>query len=141
MQQRKGDRSERELVNVLDEAGLAVMRAPASGSATDRELPDVLAGLDGAFSAIEAKSSSTGVVYIDQSEVEDLKYFAQCFGAVARIGVRFNHTNGDPPYGNDNDTGWRFFKPEDLYRTDGNNYRVKKQTAYERGDRIDDLIR
>ena len=33
----KGDRRERELVNLLDERGFAVMRAPASGSATDRE--------------------------------------------------------------------------------------------------------
>jgi hypothetical protein len=41
---RKGDRRERELVNKLDDAGFAVMRAPASGSATARDLPDGLAG-------------------------------------------------------------------------------------------------
>ena len=40
----KGSRRERELVNKLDEDGYAVMRAPASGAATERELPDVLAG-------------------------------------------------------------------------------------------------
>ncbi|PSP42505.1 nucleoid-structuring protein H-NS, partial [Halobacteriales archaeon QH_2_66_30] len=32
MSNAKGDRRERELVNRLDEAGFAVMRAPASGS-------------------------------------------------------------------------------------------------------------
>jgi len=32
---RKGDRRERELVNALDGAGFAVMRAPASGAATE----------------------------------------------------------------------------------------------------------
>ena len=60
---RKGDRRERELVNRLDEAGFAVMRAPASGSATDRELPDVLAGDGGTFYAIEAKSTTDGGNY------------------------------------------------------------------------------
>jgi len=46
---KKGDRRERELVNRLDDAGFAVMRAPASGGATQRELPDVLAGNGEAF--------------------------------------------------------------------------------------------
>jgi len=39
-----GARYERELVNALDACGYVAMRAPASGAATDRELPDVLAG-------------------------------------------------------------------------------------------------
>ena len=96
----KGDRRERELVNELDEAGFAVMRAPASGSATDRELPDVLAGRtdrcssrsneQGAesdtdseplFYAIEAKSSSGNPIYLTGEEVEALVYFARNFGA------------------------------------------------------------
>ena len=49
MSQAKGDRRERELVNALDEAGFAVMRAPASGAATDRELPDVGETADDVF--------------------------------------------------------------------------------------------
>lgn len=55
---RKGEHRERELVNRLDAIGFAVMRAPASGSATDRELPDALAGDGENFYAIEAKSSA-----------------------------------------------------------------------------------
>jgi Holliday junction resolvase len=62
----KGSRRERELVNQLDETGFAVMRAPASGSATERELPDVLAGDNGYFLAIEAKSSSGDPIYLSQ---------------------------------------------------------------------------
>jgi len=125
---RKGDRRERELVNQLDAAGFAVMRAPASGSATDRELPDVLAGDDGRFYAIEAKSSSGDPIYLSGEEVEALIYFAQNFGAKARIAVRFDRED------------WYFFHPGDLYTTDGGNYRVKKETALADRTDFDELV-
>lgn len=114
---RKGDRRERELVNKLDEAGFAVMRAPASGSATERELPDVLAGNGERFYAIEAKSSAGDPIYLSGEEVEALLFFSRNFGAKARIAVRFDRED------------WYFFHPGDLYTTDGGNYRVKKETA------------
>ena len=122
---RKGDRRERELVNRLDEAGFAVMRAPASGSATDRELPDVLAGDGDTFYAIEAKSSSGRPIYLSGEEVEALIYFARNFGAKARIAVRFDRE------------AWYFFHPGDLHTTDGGNYRVKKETALAEGEGFD----
>ena len=106
MANRKGDRRERELVNRLDAAGFAVMRAPASGSSTDRELPDVLAGDGERFFAIEAKSSAGDPIYLERAEVDALVYFAENFGAHPRIGVRFDEER------------WAFFDPEDLYRTD-----------------------
>lgn len=117
MSNSKGDRRERELVNLLDEAGFAVMRAPASGSATDRELPDVLAGNGDVFYAVEAKSSAGDPIYLSGEEVEALVYFAENFGAKPKIGVRFDRED------------WYFFAPDDLYQTDGGNYRVKKETA------------
>ncbi|ELZ87296.1 Holliday junction resolvase [Haloferax elongans ATCC BAA-1513] len=125
---RKGDRRERELVNRLDEAGFAVMRAPASGSATTRELPDVLAGNGDVFYAIEAKASSGRPIYLDGEEVEALIYFSQNFGAKARIAVRFDRED------------WYFFHPGDLYVTDGGNYRVKKETALSEGEDFDSFV-
>lgn len=125
---RKGDRRERELVNRLDEAGFAVMRAPASGSATDRELPDVLAGDGDRFYAIEAKSSAGNPIYLEGVEVENLVYFARNFGARARVGVRFDRED------------WYFFHPGDLYTTDGGSYRVKKETALAEGEDLATLI-
>jgi Holliday junction resolvase len=124
---RKGDRRERELVNRLDQAGFAVMRAPASGSATERELPDVLAGDGDRFYAIEAKSSAGDPIYLTGEEVEALIFFAQNFGAKARIGVRFDRED------------WYFFHPGDLYTTDGGNYRVKKETALSEGTDFQEL--
>ncbi|WP_122088128.1 Holliday junction resolvase Hjc [Halalkalicoccus subterraneus] len=127
MANRKGNRRERELVNRLDEAGFAVMRAPASGGATQRELPDVLAGNGEAFYAIEAKSSSGKPIYLTGEEVEALVYFSRNFGARPKIGVRFDRED------------WYFFHPGDVYRTDGGNYRVKKETALETGETLAEL--
>lgn len=121
MPSRKGDRRERELVNLLDEHGFAVMRAPASGAATDRDLPDVLAGDGERFYAIEAKASSGRPIYLDADEIESLTYFADSFGAEAIVAARFDHE------------AWYFFDPTELYRTDGGNYRVKKETALREG--------
>ncbi len=124
MSNSKGDRRERELVNTLDDSGFAVMRAPASGSATERDLPDVLAGDGEQFYAIEAKSSAGAPIYLDGSEVESLVYFSRNFGANPRIGVRFDRE------------AWYFFHPSELYVTDGGNYRVKKETALAEGEDI-----
>ena len=138
---KKGDRRERELVNELDARGFAVMRAPASGSSTDRELPDVLAGDSTVFYAIEGKASSGGDIYLSAEEIEALVYFSQNFGAKARVGVRFDVSRGDPPWGVDDDPGWRFFHPDELYQTDsGKNYRVKKKTAYADGADLASLV-
>jgi Holliday junction resolvase len=124
---KKGDRRERELVNRLDDAGFAVMRAPASGAATDRELPDVLAGNGEEFYAIEAKSSKGDPIYLTGEEVAALVYFAQNFGAKPRIGIRFDRED------------WYFFHPGDCYTTDGGNYRVKKETALQDGVDLPEL--
>ena len=127
MANRKGERRERELVNLLDGIGFAVMRAPASGSATERELPDVLAGNGERFFAIEAKSSSGSPIYLDGEEVDALTYFAENFGATPRIGIRFDEED------------WTFFDPDELYVTPGGNYRVKKETAIARGADVYEL--
>ena len=127
MSSKKGDRRERELVNMLDDAGFAVMRAPASGSATPRELPDVLTGDGEDFYAIEVKSSGGDPIYIDGEEISDLEFFATGFGAQAQVGVRFDHE------------GWYFFDPDVLHVTNGGNYRVKKETALADGTDLNEL--
>lgn len=127
MSNQKGSRTERELVQLLDAAGFAVIRAPASGGATDRDLPDVLAGNGREFYAVEAKSSGSDHIYLTGEEVESLVYFATNFGAKSRIGVRFD--------GED----WYFFHPSDLYTTKSGNYRVKKERALTDGVSLEDL--
>lgn len=135
----KGNRTERELVNWLAANGWAVLRAPASGSATERDLPDVLAGNGDRFIATENKASGGDPIYLTREEVEALQFFAENFGAEARISVKFDVEHGDPAYGDDDRPGFRFLDPDDLHVTSGGNHRVKKSEAQELGVREVDL--
>ncbi|MGM0604564.1 MAG: Holliday junction resolvase Hjc, partial [Halobacteriota archaeon] len=89
--------------------------------------PDVLAGDGDVFYAIEAKASSDRPIYLTGEEIEALIYFARNFGARPLVGARFDRES------------WYFFHPGDLHRTDGGNYRVKKETAIGSGTPIDEL--
>ena len=99
MSGKKGSRYERELVNRFESCGWGALRCPSSGGATDRELPDILAGLalDGPSKdypisralAIELKSGKSTTLYVDKEEVKALKSFAESFGATPLLGARF----------------------------------------------------
>ena len=84
---KKGSVEERDLVNKLWDAGFAAMRAPASGGATKRPLPDVLAGNGDLYLAIEVKSSRNEHIYIDKEKITNLIEFSDIFGATAYVGV------------------------------------------------------
>jgi len=83
----KGTTAERNLVNLLDDAGFAVMRSPASGAATQRAQPDVLAGDGINLYAFEAKRFSGSQTYLSQDEVMALREFAGNMGAIGLVGV------------------------------------------------------
>lgn len=137
---KKGSARERECVNLLHDSGFAVLRAPASGGGSTRALPDVLCGNGEVFYAMELKASGGDPIYLTDEEVGALEFFAANFGAKALVGVRFDIEHGDPPWGVDDDDGWRFHEPASLHRTPGGNYRVKKETALGDGARIEDLV-
>jgi Holliday junction resolvase len=134
----KGSRRERALADWLHENGWAVMRAPASGSATERELPDVLFGNGTKFYAAEVKASAGDPIYLSGEEVDALLFFAQNFGAEERVAVKFDVKHGDPSYG-ESRPGFYFLPIEALHVTDGGNYRVKKELAHEAGTPEADL--
>lgn len=102
------------------------MRSPGSGGGTPRELPDVLAGNGCIQLAIEAKSRSSGWIYLSGDEVESLIYFAQTFGAKARVGVRYDYND------------WRFFHPGDLHMTPAHGRLSRKYLVF---DSLDPLAR
>lgn len=124
---RKGDRRERELVNKLDSRGFTVLRAPSSGSATKRDLPDVLVNYESIYYGIEAKSGADEPKYIDGSQVYSLYKFCSDFSAKPRIGVRFDRED------------WYFLHPAVLYVTDGGNYRITKKKTKSEGNTINEL--
>lgn len=130
-------RWERELVNSLHELGWGTMRCPSSGSATDRDLPDVIVGKrvrDGAEFhgnpvsepwAVELKATASTTAYATGEEIDALDAFAERFGAESYVGARFKH-GGRTPY---------YLVPIDACRmTDGGNYGVPRDDAEERAD-------
>lgn len=123
-----GSREERELVKMLWDAECAAMRAPASGGATKKPLPDVIAGNGKIYLAIEVKSSSLERIYINSEKIVGLKEFADTFGAEPYIGVKFIRKK------------WRFICPDDLYKTKNNNYRVNVELAFDKGLEFDEII-
>ena len=125
---KKGSVEERDLVNMLWNAGFAAMRAPASGGATKRPLPDVLAGNGKLYLAIEVKSSRQEHIYIDNEKITNLIEFSNIFGATSYVGVKFIRKP------------WRFIKLEDLHITRSNNYRVNVDLAFSKGLDFEEII-
>jgi Holliday junction resolvase len=118
MSKSKGDRYERRLVNFFDAAGYMVMRAPSSGSATERDLPDVFVGKSGERVAFEVKyeGSTDGIVYLTREEVEALCRFATVFGADPMVAVRWYR-----------DGAFYLFGVDQLDETNGGNLRVTRE--------------
>jgi len=104
------------------------MRAPASGGATKKPLPDVIAGNGSIYLAIEVKSTSLERIYINSEKIDGLKEFANIFGAKPYVGIKFLRKQ------------WRFICLEDLYQTKNNNYRVNMELAFNKGIEFDELI-
>lgn len=125
---KKGSREERELVKMLWEADCAAMRAPASGGATKKPLPDVIAGNGKVYLAIEVKSTSSDRIYINSEKIDALLEFSGIFGAIAYVGAKFKREK------------WRFVSIDDLYITKNKNYRVDKELAFLKGIELDEMI-
>lgn len=123
-----GSVEERDLVNKLWNAGFAAMRAPASGGATKRPLPDVLAGNGKLYLAIEVKSTRQDHIYIDNEKITNLIEFSKIFGATPYVGSKFIRKP------------WRFIKLEDLHVTRSENYRVNTDLAFSKGLDFEEII-
>lgn len=114
-----GAAKERELVREIEATnGWVGLRAPSSGSATSRDLPDVLAGHRGRTLVVELKSSGGDPIYIPEAEVQALTRFATAFGGQALIACRWSSRRLQ-------DATFYLAPPNRLYRTDGGAYRAK----------------
>jgi Holliday junction resolvase len=125
---KKGSKEERDLVRILWDESFAAMRAPASGGATKKPLPDVLAGNGEIYLAIEVKTTTKDRIYIDSQKIQGLCEFSQIFGAQPYVGIKFKYKK------------WRFLSPEDLIQTRNENYRLDKDLALEKGMEINELV-
>lgn len=125
---KKGSAEERDLVHKLWDKEFAAMRAPASGGATKRPLPDVLAGNGKIYLAIEVKTTTKEKIYIDSPQIDALCEFCDIFGAEPYLGIKFKYTK------------WLFLSPERIDRTRSNNYRIEKDVALKKGLELDEII-
>ncbi|RLI15771.1 MAG: Holliday junction resolvase [Candidatus Hecatellales archaeon] len=118
----KGVREERELVRILDRLGFAVLRAPASGSRTKLDRPDLLAGRKGFIVALEVKTTSRETLYLGEESVAQLLRFSRRFGAKPLLAVKFKHRK----------RGWLLVEAEGLKRT-GRGFKLTLREALRRG--------
>ncbi len=125
---KNGSREERELVKMLWESDYAAMRAPASGGATKKPLPDVIAGNGEIYLAIEVKSTSSDRIYINSEKIEGLLEFSGLCGAKPYIGAKFMRAK------------WRFVSIKDLKKTKKNNYRLDKDLAFLKGIELEEML-
>ncbi len=125
---KKGSREERELVKILWDADCAAMRAPASGGATKKPLPDVIAGNGKVYLAIEVKSTSADRIYIKAQKIDALREFSEIFGAEPYVGAKFKREK------------WRFISVSNLHKTKQENYRLDKDLAFSKGIELDELV-
>jgi len=126
---KKGSREERELVHMLWNANCAAMRAPASGGATKKPLPDIIAGNGKIYLAIEVKSTSKDRIYINSDKIEALCEFADIFGAKPYVGVKFTRKK------------WRFLDPNILMKTRQKNYKLDMDLAFKKGLDFEELLK
>lgn len=130
----RGIGDERELVNKLWRYGFAVMRAPASGSATKMMRPDIIAGnaqLSLQF-AIEVKTTRNKVIYITKESVDQLVEFAKCFGCEPILAIKFKGFRKG---------SWIFVSPRKLEITGAGNYKISQRDALRVGVDLESLAR
>jgi Holliday junction resolvase len=122
-----GSREERRLVRYLNGCGFYPMRAPASGSATENDLPDVIASRKNGAEmwAGELKTAKDGRGYFGPDEVDALQRFADAYGARALLILR--------PGG---DRVFHCLPVEDAEQTNSGNYRLHEPDTYAEFDGI-----
>lgn len=124
---RKGTRAERELFHMFWDNGWGCARSAGSGSTT-RPSPDLLVGYKGRYFALECKSLKDTRKYFHKTEIEQLKEFADRFGAEPIIAVRFDGL------------GWFFFSIDNMEKTKGDYFVVSRDLAKEKGLSFDEFI-
>ena len=124
---KKGSAEERDLVHRLWDNNFAAMRAPASGGATKKPLPDVIAGNGKIYLAIEVKTTTKDKIYIDHPQIDALVEFSNIFGATPYLGMKFKYTK------------WLFLSPDILEKTKNGNYKITKDYSLEKGLELDEI--
>ncbi|MBI4143786.1 Holliday junction resolvase [Candidatus Woesearchaeota archaeon] len=111
----KGSNAERELVHLFWHNGWTACRVAGSGSMRYPS-PDVIASNGQTVYVVECKCSKVKTKYVPLEDIDELVGFAQKFGAVPLIGVRFSNKE------------WMFLSPFDL-ETSGKFALIKRESS------------
>ncbi len=123
----KGINAERDLVHKFNHVGWVSARIAGSGS-SKYPSPDVIAGNNLKKLVIECKTLQAETKYLTKKEVEELKIFADTFGAEPWIAVKFGKEE------------WFFLNIEDLKLTD-RHYVINLNDARLKGLLFEELIK
>ena len=121
----KGINAERELVHKFWSIGWACVRIAGSGS-SKYPSPDLIAGNNIRRFAIETKTSCGKIQYFSKKEIEELRYFADHFGAESWVSIKFKGLK------------WIFLSLEDLMET-GKSFAASKDLCERRGLSFEEL--
>ncbi|MEM1638947.1 MAG: Holliday junction resolvase Hjc [Desulfurococcaceae archaeon] len=126
----RGFSHERDLARKLWDHGLAVIRAPASGSKGKKLLyPDIVAIYKGKVIAVEVKTMKKAkTLYIDSYQVRKVLEFVERAGGEAYVAVKIIGSGE-----------WIFIPVSKLEKTGNNNYKLRKESLSE-GIRLEALV-
>lgn len=114
---KKGMDIERYITKKLLESGFQAVRVAGSGAGTKAPRPDIIAGNRFKKYAIEVKSSIGDRIYIQNKQIRDLKEFANGFGAVPIVAIKFRYLKHI------------FLSLSDLDVTSNGNYSITRKKA------------
>lgn len=112
---KKGSLEERQVVKIFEENGYGAIRVPASGSRTNMDKPDVIAGNSRNYYAVEVKSTKNNYIYIRPEQIEELVRFSAKFGAEPLVCAKFTRM----PY--------TVFNPYLIRKTPHNTHVIKRE--------------
>ena len=121
----KGERTERELIDMLHSASYSVMRA--AGSGVSSLSPDVIAVKDGSGYAFECKAWESTSLTIEPDRFEALKEWERNTHMKTFVAWRMN---GKP---------WLLIKPDEMSMAE-KNYTITRKNALKIGRYISELL-
>ena len=125
----KGSNAERELLHLFWDKGWACLRCAGSGS-MKYPGPDLIAGSreSNRRMAIECKTSKSEKIYLNQWDVDQLKFFSEIFDARPYFAVKFTRKD------------WIFLTLEDIEKTKSG-FVIDMNVAERRGILLDELLK
>ena len=121
----KGARSERELLNILDEKGYSVTRS--AGSGVNSLSPDLVAIRKGSCISIECKAWNRGSLALDAEQYEKLIQWESNTEFPTFVAWRMNGA------------GWFFIKLDE-FKKSTKNYNITKKRVLELNRNLDSVL-